>query len=290
MTEFLPTVRDWMLRGLRRGAALISGWGAALLFFFLTVETLAPGTVEEFTGLFVLSALVVIGFATLYVFASQWIRNIPEERCRLRAEDEALKALVRDFRMRGRLCRVAATGLFLSVTIVALFGFYTFTIQGWSRSEYHEGLPVQLRALVEPLLSNEEPMELLSDPNAVAFLQRLLDHGSQPWWNEGIGSLLFLFFLLRVTASLYKYMVRLASFYESRADYLQLGGPTEGLSPQEILSIVDASTTNDDTWMKDILESIRNASRRRDGVSGAGPERETSASGPSNAEGHATSR
>ena len=273
---------EWVAQGARilrraagRAVGLIAGWGLGVALLLATAQTLAPGDLEVWIWLFQGAAVAVLALGALYLCVAEWVRNVPEERYRLRAEKKALEALTRDFRIRGRLCRAAAGGLFLGMTTIALGGLYIFAMAAWSRSEYHESLPLQLPSLVEPLRGDADPESVLTDPNAVALLQDLLDHGSRPAWNESIGPLLLLFFVLRVTGALYKYMVRLASFYESRADYLQFGGPTEGLSMEEVLRFVDTGVTNSDAWWRNILEAMRRRQRR--------PERESrNASGRTN--------
>ena len=255
----------WRAAG--RALGLIAGWGLAVTLLLATAQTLAPGDLEVWIGLVRGAAVAVIALGALYLFVAEWVRNVPKERYHLRAENEALEALTRDFRIRGRLCRAAAGGLFLGTTTIALGGLYVFSMAAWSRSEYHESLPLQLPSLVEPLSGNADPGLLLTDPNAVALLQDLLDHGSRPAWNESIGPLLLLFFVLRVTGALYRYMVRLASFYESRADYLQFGGPTEGLSMEEVLRFLDTGVTNSNAWWRNLLEAMRRRQRRQEGES-----------------------
>jgi len=250
-------------RALRRIVGLTLGWGIASVLLFLVADTLVPGDFEGWTGLVTGAAVVVLGLVALSIASADWIWNIPEERYRLRVEDEALEGLARDFRIRGRLCRVAAGGLFLVVTTIALVGFYIFAIQAWSRSQYHDNLPLDLPSLLQPFVGDGDIEDLLTDPNAVSVVRQLLDHSSRPSWDEAVASLLLLFFLLRVTGSLYRYMVRLASFYDSRADYLQFGGPTDGLSVAEVLSVVDTSMRSNDTWIEDIFESIRKRTKGR---------------------------
>ena len=267
-------IREWVAQApqvLRRAAGralgLIAGWGLGVVLLFATAQALAPADLEGWIGLVQGATVAVLVLVTLYLCVAEWVRNVPEERCRLRVENEALEALTRDFRIRGRLCRAAAGGLFLGMTTIALAALYVFAMAAWSRSEYHESLPLQLPSLIEPLRGDADPESVLTDPNAVALLQDLLDHGSRPAWNESIGPLLLLFFVLRVTGALYRYMVRLAAFYESRADYLQFGGPTEELSMDEVLRFVDTSVANSDTWWKNILEAMRRRQRRPEGKS-----------------------
>ncbi len=267
-------IREWVAqaaqvlwRAAGRAVGLIAGWGVGVALLFATVQTLAPGELEVWIGLVQGAAVAVLALVALYLCVAEWVRNVPEERYRLRAENKALEALSRDFRIRGRLCRAAAGGLFLGMTTIALGGLYVFAMTAWSRSEYHESLPLQLPSLVESLRGDADPESVLTDPNAVALLQELLDHGSRPAWNESIGPLLLLFFVLRITAALYRYMVRLAAFYESRADYLQFGGPTAELSMDEVLRFVDTSLANSDTWWKNILEAMRRRPRRPEGKS-----------------------
>jgi len=51
----------------------------------------------------------------------------------------------------------------------------------------------------------------------------------------GVTALVLLLFLLRTLASIYRHNMRLASFYDSRADYLQAGGKTKDLDEKDLL-------------------------------------------------------
>ena len=53
----------------------------------------------------------------------------------------------------------------------------------------------------------------------------------------GVTALVLLLFLLRTLASIYRHNMRLAAFYDSKADYLQAGGKTKGLDDADLLSL-----------------------------------------------------
>jgi hypothetical protein len=53
----------------------------------------------------------------------------------------------------------------------------------------------------------------------------------------GVTALALLLFLLRTLASIYRHNMRLAAFYDSKADYLQAGGKTKGLDDADLLSL-----------------------------------------------------
>lgn len=53
----------------------------------------------------------------------------------------------------------------------------------------------------------------------------------------GVTALVLLLFLLRTLASIYRHNMRLASFYDSRADYLQAGGKTRDLDAKDLLGV-----------------------------------------------------
>ncbi len=61
---------------------------------------------------------------------------------------------------------------------------------------------------------------------------------------SGVTALVLLVFLLRTLASIYRYNMRLAAFYDSKADYLQAGGKTKDLDDADLLSLF--STTQVD--------------------------------------------
>ena len=248
----------WVLLALIGGLMFILGF-VTLLIGISTAE------VEEAGNTIVYFSLLLIGgLAGMYRYAAQWVRSIPDERCKLTNDDKVLEGLVRDFRSRARLCRVGAISVFLLLGTITSAGFYSLIGGAWRRESYHAELPGMLVSVVNDFTRNNRT-ELLTDPEAVAFLRTVLDHGPEPTWSETIGPLLLLFFLLRITASIYRYMVRLASFYESRADYMQLGGKIEVLSSAKVLELVDASQTANAPGMKPVLESIRELAKRASG-------------------------
>ena len=53
----------------------------------------------------------------------------------------------------------------------------------------------------------------------------------------GVTALVLLLFFLRTLASIYRHNMRLASFYDSRADYLQAGGRTKDLKDKDLLNL-----------------------------------------------------
>ena len=53
-----------------------------------------------------------------------------------------------------------------------------------------------------------------------------------------IGSVLLLLLLVQILASLYRYNMRLASFYDSRADYFQLQGTVSDSDKESLLALV----------------------------------------------------
>lgn len=60
----------------------------------------------------------------------------------------------------------------------------------------------------------------------------------------GVTALVLLLFLLRTLASIYRHNMRLASFYDSRADYLQAGGRTKGLNDKDLLNVFSTADIN----------------------------------------------
>ena len=55
-------------------------------------------------------------------------------------------------------------------------------------------------------------------------------------------------------------MIRLASFYDSRADYLQLGGAASGEDGDNLLAIIDPGSVSTEGWIRQIIQrSKKNA-------------------------------
>ena len=60
-----------------------------------------------------------------------------------------------------------------------------------------------------------------------------------------IGSVLLLIFLVQLLSNLYRYNLRLASFSDSRADFLQLLDPSMSLSGEALAAILSAEAAVD---------------------------------------------
>ncbi len=72
----------------------------------------------------------------------------------------------------------------------------------------------------------------------------------------GVTALVLLLFLLRTLASIYRHNMRLAAFYDSKADYLQAGGKTKGLSDADLLSLFSTAEVDID-WTEKLNGMLR---------------------------------
>lgn len=72
----------------------------------------------------------------------------------------------------------------------------------------------------------------------------------------GVTALVLLLFLLRTLASIYRHNMRLASFYDSRADYLQAGGKTKDLDDKDLLGVF-ATDEVDVGWTERLKGAFR---------------------------------
>lgn len=59
-----------------------------------------------------------------------------------------------------------------------------------------------------------------------------------------LAALVLLVVLLRILASIYRYNLRLSSFYDARADYLCLAGDVKALGHEELLALVSTDELN----------------------------------------------
>ena len=75
----------------------------------------------------------------------------------------------------------------------------------------------------------------------------------------GVTALVLLLFLLQTLASIYRQNMRMAAFYDSKADYLQAGGKTKGLDDRDLLSLFSTAQV-DPGWS----EKLKGAFERRE--------------------------
>ena len=251
-------------------AAIVLLWVLLLIALTVFVSIVAPGSGTDPFASAWYALLMAVVFWVAAIRALRWARDIPDERVTVAGTHAAdrLSPVIRDFRVRSRAYLIAAAGLFLLLAFVTVTGFFVVSTPARLRSEYHEALPGQLGAIVSPFIDTNADRQTLRDPDLVRLLSAILEHGSYPAWSDVIGSLVLLVFLVQVIAFMFHYMIRLASFYDSRADYLQISGKVDGLAPADLLAVVDASLVSNYGRMGDALRSFRRmwAAGRSDGV------------------------
>ena len=71
----------------------------------------------------------------------------------------------------------------------------------------------------------------------------------------GVTSLVLLLFLLQTLASIYRHNMRMAAFYDSKADYLQAGGKTKGLDDRNLLNLFSTAQI-DPNWSEKLKEAF----------------------------------
>ena len=236
-----PTL-SWLGNQLLKGVvALISLallWILLLVLVGLLTEVLiAPDASGGVLGYGLFTLWMIVSGAVVLVASWRWVTNIPNDRVHVRGSyDNSISPIVRHLRRRSGLCRLGAAGLFVLLASVTVVGFFVASGPARSRSEYHEGIPLLLPSLVEGLVETDQDRELIQNPEVVSLLSDILGHGAYPTWTEVVGALTLLLFLVQVIASLFRYTIQLSAFYDSRADYLQMGGQTTGLRPEELLN------------------------------------------------------
>lgn len=145
--------------------------------------------------------------------------------------------------------RIAATTIFVVLIGVTAAGFFLLSDPARQRAQYHQAVPAQLPALLAPLIETEERREILTDPQVTTLLAAILNRTQYPTWGQVAGAATLWLVLLHVIASLFRYMVRLASFYDSRADYLQLGGAPATEDRRHLLEVVDSGPVGHAGWI-----------------------------------------
>ena len=147
---------------------------------------------------------------------------------------------------------------------VTITGFFLISTPARERTDYHEALPGELPALIRPLIATEEQREALAKPEVAQLLAVILNRSTYPTWGEVVGAVALWLVLVQVVASLFRYMVQLASFYDSRADYLQLGGSTDTDDWQKVLNMLDPGQLSSGGWVQEFLR-----------IRGSGPKTKT---------------
>ena len=219
-------------------------------------------TLSQFSSI---ASALTIPIAATTMLGYRWVRRVPASRCSvLGNEDAAISPIIADFRVRSGLYRIAAVALFILLATATIAGFFLVSTPARERANYHEALPGQLPALIGPLIATEEQRAALTKPEVTELLTVILDRSTYPTWGEVIGAVTLWIVLVQVIASLFRYLVRLASFYDSRADYLQLRGTADADDWREVLDMVDPGPLGSEGWVREFMRML-----------GRGPKTET---------------
>ena len=203
-----------------------------------------------------LTIIIALGGWSTY----QWAKRVASWRYQIGGdENNPLSRIVRDFRIRSGVYRIAATALFIVLAAVTVAAFFVVSTPARKRAAYHEGLPWDLPALMEELTAIEGWWQTLTQAEAIELLTVILNRSTYPGWGEVAGAVTLWLVLVRVIASMSRYMVRLASFYDSRADYLQLGGKASGENSKDLLAMIDPGSVTTDGWIRQIMQRSKNS-------------------------------
>ena len=224
-----------ILTGVGVGFAMSFSAVAAFVILVSFLNIVSPPLVSDqnvlqFVAFFCI--VLVVGIPACWHFFQQQLNSIPDYALSLMKEDTATKSMVQNLRIRSRLFKLASAVALAIMLGIAVLGFTA----ALNPPYYQPAAPVT----VEP-----QPSE--SQENA---------------WSRGIGAMVLLIILLRMFTIVYRSNMRLASFYDARADYLQFGGDPRKLSHGELLKLVTADE-HDMAW----THVLGRAWRRQGGAS-----------------------
>ncbi len=168
-------------------------------------------------------------------------------------ETEIKERLVAEFRKRAERLRKSAVLVLLLVLISLGFGIYLFVFSGNIAINEIAGLKIELAGVSAELkpITKESTASTLGETfkalnNRIETLEEKVARTSDQTQSQiylvstvttRVGSVLILLFLVQILVSLYRYNIRLAAYYDARADGLEL--VTTG-SSEQIESIVRA--------------------------------------------------
>lgn len=134
-------------------------------------------------------------------------------------DDSSLRLGIQDLRRRSRRCRLMSVFVLFFMVAMALLGF---------------------------TVSSDDSGAQQSGESS------FMEGGS-------LASLVLLVILIRILASVYRYNLRLSSFYDARADYLRLASSMKTLSHEELLGLVGTDEL-DTTSIREFWHSFRGRS------------------------------
>lgn len=257
MTVSTTAKKKWQARAetaLSIAVGMLALWVVLILPVGLTATILVPSDEYNLQVFGIIAAILTIATAAVSVIGYRWAQRRPEsETYVLGKKDKKVSPTIGTFRVRARLHRLAAGGLFTLLAAVTVGGFFLVSTPARERVDYHENLPGELSAHLEQLIITEERREAVTNPEVRQLLTAILNRSTYPTWAEIVGSVTLWVILVQVTASLFRYMVRLAAFYDSRADYLQLGGAADA---EKLLEIIEPGPATADTWIQEWIRRI----------------------------------
>ena len=156
----------------------------------------------------------------------------------LRNDESSLCLGIQDLRRRSRWCRLMSVFVLCFMVAVALLGFTVAADDSVQRSDENGA-----RSDENGAQSDENGAQ--SDENGA---QSLFD-------GRSLASLILLVILMRILSSIYRYNLRLASFYDARADYLRLTGNVKALNHKELLELVGTNEL-DTTSIREFWHSL----------------------------------
>ena len=199
--------RSGRVRPCRSGRPFGLSIYVVLLSALVTILSIVSPPLVQEPGIVLFVAAIAAGVVILprilFSAFSQRLNVFPGYSVDPLYADAALKPMILNLRVRSRLYKVGAVTAFLFIAVATLVGF-----------------TVVHTAVEQNPLSASEPSDTLVGSAVVAVV--------------------LLLFLLRTLASIYRYNMRLAAFYDSRADYLQAGGSTGStrtLSSEQLLRV-----------------------------------------------------
>lgn len=218
-----------------------------ILLSFLNI--VSPALVRESSILQLLamaSAAIALGVPASWIFFFKRIRSIPDDALPSTAEARPWTPMVRNLRIRSRWFKLAAAlvlGIMLCIAVVGFTIAMDVALQERAQSS---------QTLTQPTAAMREQAEQTRSGES---LERVL--------SQEIGALVLLVLVLRTLGLVYRSNMRLASFYDARADYLQLGGNPEKLTHEELLELVTAKE-REPAWTRVFRGSSQ---RQRNGTS-----------------------
>ena len=183
-----------VLDGVAIGIVLAFAYVVLLFGLFATLAIVSPPLAEDQAFILFFSTVctgMVVAPPVLVPALLRRLRTLPEDSLTTKQMDDSVAPMIRSLRIRSRLFKLGAGGVFLLIVMTTLLGF--------------------------------------------TVAQNPSENGTIT--GTGVTALALLLFLLRTLASIYRHNMRLASFYDSRADYLQAGGKTKGLDNKELLNV-----------------------------------------------------